>query len=122
MSDMWLPQEQDPREQLDEAPRGERNVVLTYLKRYRMTMELKCQGLDAEQLATEHPGPGSREEQPDACADRDNPRHLPNHESQHVPSLCAQRHSQSDFARSSSCVVGDDAVEADAGEEKTDRP
>jgi uncharacterized damage-inducible protein DinB len=51
MSDMWLPQDQDPREQLDEAPRGERDVVLTYLKRYRMTMELKCQGLDAEQMA-----------------------------------------------------------------------
>lgn len=51
MSDMWLPQDQDPRERIDAAPRGERDVVLAYLQRYRMTLELKCQGLDPEQLA-----------------------------------------------------------------------
>jgi len=51
MNDLWLPPDQDPREELDQAPRGERDVVLAYLERYRMTLELKCQGLDAEQLA-----------------------------------------------------------------------
>jgi len=51
MSDMWLPQDQDPRERIDPTPRGERDVVLAYLQRYRMTLELKCQGLDPEQLA-----------------------------------------------------------------------
>ena len=50
MSDMWLPPGEDPREQT-EAPRGERDVVLGYLRFYRQTFELKLQGLDAEQLA-----------------------------------------------------------------------
>lgn len=49
MSDMWLPPDQDPREQT--ATRGERETVLAYLRHYRTTLELKCQGLDAEQLA-----------------------------------------------------------------------
>ncbi len=49
MSDMWLPPDQDPR---DQSPtRGERETVLAYLRNYRTTFELKCQGLDAEQLA-----------------------------------------------------------------------
>ncbi len=50
MSDMWLPEDQDPRMEA-EQPRGERAVVLQYLRFYRRTLELKCQGLDAEQLA-----------------------------------------------------------------------
>ena len=49
MSDMWLPPDQDPR---DQGPtRGERETVLSYLRAYRQTFELKCEGLDAEQLA-----------------------------------------------------------------------
>jgi hypothetical protein len=48
---MWLPQDQDPRERINPTPRGERDVVLGYLHRYRMTLELKCEGLDAEQMA-----------------------------------------------------------------------
>jgi len=49
MSDMWLSQDEDPR---DYSPtRGERANVLAYLRNYRLTFELKCQGLDAEQLA-----------------------------------------------------------------------
>ena len=48
--DMWLDPEDDPRESGAE-PRGERAVVLEYLRRYRLTIELKCAGLDAEQLA-----------------------------------------------------------------------
>jgi len=50
MSDMWLPPGEDPRE-ATERPRGERDVVLGYLRFYRQTLELKLQGLDAEQLA-----------------------------------------------------------------------
>jgi uncharacterized damage-inducible protein DinB len=50
MSDMWLPPDEDPRD--TQTPlRGERAVVLGYLRHYRQTLELKCQGLDAEQLA-----------------------------------------------------------------------
>ena len=49
MSDMWLSQDEDPR---DYSPtRGEQANVLAYLRNYRLTFELKCQGLDAEQLA-----------------------------------------------------------------------
>jgi Protein of unknown function (DUF664) len=50
MSDMWLPPGEDPREEA-EPPRGERDVVIGYLRFYRQTFELKLQGLDAEQLA-----------------------------------------------------------------------
>jgi uncharacterized damage-inducible protein DinB len=48
--DMWADPEDDPRESLDEGT-GERAVLAAYLNRYRMTFEMKCQGLDAEQLA-----------------------------------------------------------------------
>ncbi len=50
MNDMWLPEDQDPREAIEPGS-GEKAVVLEYLDRYRMTFELKCEGLDAEQLA-----------------------------------------------------------------------
>jgi len=50
MSDTWLPQDQDPRD-ITEQPRGERAVVEGYLRHYRQTLELKLDGLDAEQLA-----------------------------------------------------------------------
>jgi uncharacterized damage-inducible protein DinB len=49
MSDMWLPADRDPRDY--SATRGERDTVLSYLRSYRLTFELKCQGLDADQLA-----------------------------------------------------------------------
>jgi uncharacterized damage-inducible protein DinB len=46
--DMWLDPEDDPREA---APtRGERENLVAYLRHYRTTFELKCVGLDAEQL------------------------------------------------------------------------
>jgi uncharacterized damage-inducible protein DinB len=57
MADMWLPDGQDPRDQ--RATRGERDTVLTYLRNYRTTFELKCQGLDAEQLARRSVPPSS---------------------------------------------------------------
>jgi uncharacterized damage-inducible protein DinB len=46
----WMAAEADPREN-GVVPRGEEDVVLDYLRRYRITLELKCSGLDAEQLA-----------------------------------------------------------------------
>lgn len=48
---MWAEPGSDPREAL-EAGRGEKAVLAQYLDRYRMTIELKCEGLTAEQLAT----------------------------------------------------------------------
>ena len=51
MSDMWLPDDQDPRVQAS-SPRGERGCLIGYLEHYRTTLELKCDGLSAEQMAT----------------------------------------------------------------------
>ena len=48
---MWAPPGSDPREAI-EPGRGERAVLAEYLDRYRMTFELKCEGLSAAQLAT----------------------------------------------------------------------
>jgi uncharacterized damage-inducible protein DinB len=48
--DMWVDPEDDPRE-TDAMPVGEKAVLTEYLDRYRMTFEMKCEGLDAEQLA-----------------------------------------------------------------------
>ena len=48
---MWSEPGTDPRQHL--APgRGEREVLAQYLELYRMTLELKCEGLDAAQLAS----------------------------------------------------------------------
>ncbi len=47
---MWAKPGSDPREAL-EPGRGEKAVLAEYLDRYRMTFELKCEGLSAEQLA-----------------------------------------------------------------------
>ncbi len=48
--DMWVDEQDDPRES---GPAGtdERSVLTDYLRRYRLTLEMKCAGLDAEQLA-----------------------------------------------------------------------
>jgi len=48
---MWSEPGSDPREALNPG-RGEKAVLAEYLDRYRMTFELKCEGLTAEQLAT----------------------------------------------------------------------
>jgi hypothetical protein len=54
---MWLDPEVDPR---DFSPtRGERANVLAYLRNYRISFELKCQGLDADQLARRSVPPSS---------------------------------------------------------------
>jgi uncharacterized damage-inducible protein DinB len=50
MSDMWLPQDQDPRTQGN--PQGEKATYVEYLANYRLTLGLKCEGLTPDQLAT----------------------------------------------------------------------
>jgi uncharacterized damage-inducible protein DinB len=47
---MWLDPDDDPRE-IEGFSRGEMAVLVEYLDRYRKTLEMKCDGLDAEQLA-----------------------------------------------------------------------
>ncbi|WP_291763241.1 DinB family protein [Cellulomonas sp. 73-145] len=49
MSDMWTAPELDPRTYGN--PVGELATYREYLTNYRLTIELKCQDLDAEQLA-----------------------------------------------------------------------
>jgi uncharacterized damage-inducible protein DinB len=48
--DMWVDPEHDPRV-VDVPAVGEKAILLEYLDRYRTTIDLKCDGLDAEQLA-----------------------------------------------------------------------
>jgi uncharacterized damage-inducible protein DinB len=48
--DMWVEPEEDPREG-QPSPRGERETLVQYLRHYRLTLEMKCADLDAEQLA-----------------------------------------------------------------------
>ena len=51
MSDTWVAESgRDPRESEGMA-RGERAVLVDYLRSYRLTLELKCEGLTPEQLA-----------------------------------------------------------------------
>jgi uncharacterized damage-inducible protein DinB len=50
MSDMWTDGAEDPRE-TGVVPVGEKQVLTEYLRAYRLTLEMKCQDLDAEQLA-----------------------------------------------------------------------
>jgi uncharacterized damage-inducible protein DinB len=49
MSDMWTTPEEDPRTAGN--PVGELATYREYLTNYRLTIEMKCGGLDAEQLA-----------------------------------------------------------------------
>jgi uncharacterized damage-inducible protein DinB len=48
--DMWLDPDDDPREQTT-AGVDEQAVLLAYLRRYRLTLQLKCADLDAAQMA-----------------------------------------------------------------------
>jgi uncharacterized damage-inducible protein DinB len=48
-SDLFVAAEEDPRSQVPSV--GERATLTDFLTAYRQTLELKCQGLDAEQLA-----------------------------------------------------------------------
>src|ERR1700750_1695294 len=49
MSDMWIAPEDDPRTYGN--PVGELATYREYLTNYRLTIEMKCAGLDSEQLA-----------------------------------------------------------------------
>ena len=48
--DMWVDPDDDPREFGTET-NDERSTLLDYLRRYRLTLEMKCTDLDPEQLA-----------------------------------------------------------------------
>jgi len=48
---MWVDPQRDPRD-TDEPPVGEKVILRQYLDRYRMTFEMKCEGLTPAQLAT----------------------------------------------------------------------
>jgi uncharacterized damage-inducible protein DinB len=48
--DMWVDPGDDPRD-MGETPCGEKAVLVDYLDRYRKTLEMKCEDLDAEQMA-----------------------------------------------------------------------
>jgi uncharacterized damage-inducible protein DinB len=48
-ADMWVDPDDDVREAAQVE--GERDTILDYLRRYRLTLKMKCEDLDAEQLA-----------------------------------------------------------------------
>ena len=50
-SNMWMDPAQDPRFAAGAELEGERATLLDYLRANRLALELKCAGLDAEQLA-----------------------------------------------------------------------
>ncbi len=49
--DMWVDPADDPRERVGTPAADERSTVLGYLRRYRLTLELKCADLSPQQLA-----------------------------------------------------------------------
>jgi uncharacterized damage-inducible protein DinB len=49
--DMWVDPEDDPRNSEGVSPDGELPTLLDYLSGYRATLRMKCDDLDAEQLA-----------------------------------------------------------------------
>jgi uncharacterized damage-inducible protein DinB len=50
-ADMWVDPDDDPRESDGAGPEGELATLQDYLTGYRATLRMKCEGLDAEQLA-----------------------------------------------------------------------
>jgi uncharacterized damage-inducible protein DinB len=57
MSDMWTEDGQDPRTY--DNPQGEKETYVEYLRNYRLTLGMKCEGLTPEQLATRSVPPSS---------------------------------------------------------------
>ncbi|MFD8543212.1 DinB family protein [Streptomyces sp. NPDC059649] len=49
--DMWSDPDDDPRNSAGPSPDGERATLQDFLTNYRMTLRMKCEGLNAEQLA-----------------------------------------------------------------------
>src|SRR3954447_26634287 len=56
--DLWVDPEDDPRD-TGSTPRGEKAVLAEYLDHFRMTFEMKCEGLDAEGIAQRSVPPSS---------------------------------------------------------------
>lgn len=50
-ADMWVDPDDDPRSGEGVTPEGELATLLQFLADYRITLRMKCEGLDAEQLA-----------------------------------------------------------------------
>lgn len=50
-ADMWADPDTDPRGHEEVSPDGELPTLLDYLRMYRLTVRMKCDGLDADQLA-----------------------------------------------------------------------
>jgi uncharacterized damage-inducible protein DinB len=48
---MWADPDDDPRNSEGPSPDGEFATLQDYLRNYRLTLRMKCEGLDAEQLA-----------------------------------------------------------------------
>jgi len=48
--DMWVDPDDDPRNTSEVSPDGELATLQDYLTSYRMTLRMKCEGLNAEQL------------------------------------------------------------------------
>jgi hypothetical protein len=49
--DMWLDPDEDPRNNDGVSPDGELPTLQDFLRNYRLTLQMKCEGLDPEQLA-----------------------------------------------------------------------
>jgi hypothetical protein len=49
--DMWADPDEDPRNSDGVSPDGELATLQDYLRSYRLTLQMKCEGLDPEQLA-----------------------------------------------------------------------
>jgi uncharacterized damage-inducible protein DinB len=49
--DMWVDPSEDPRNTDGVSPDGELATLQDYLRDYRLTLRMKCEGLDPEQLA-----------------------------------------------------------------------
>jgi uncharacterized damage-inducible protein DinB len=49
--DMWVDPDQDPRDSDQVSPDGEAATLRDYLRNYRLTLLMKCEGLSPEQLA-----------------------------------------------------------------------
>lgn len=56
---MWVDPDDDPRNTDGTSPDGEAETQLEFIHDYRFTLRMKCEGLDAEQLATQSVPPST---------------------------------------------------------------
>jgi Protein of unknown function (DUF664) len=49
--DMWVDPDEDPRNSEGVSPDGELATLRDYLRHYRLTLQMKCEGLDPQKLA-----------------------------------------------------------------------